>query len=100
MQLYRPHRFPAGASVEVQSRARRRSARILDINQNGARLVGTNAYARGDQITVFYGLTRLEAVVRWVSTDRCGVSFASVLPSNVLKALKSKGSPGRMSLYG
>jgi len=100
VQKYRSHRYPASKSVEVHSGSSRGRAQILDVNQNGARLVGAAAFRRGEKVSIVLGFEQIHAIVRWVGKDRCGVSFVTGLTTRQLSALKSKGIPGRMTPFG
>jgi len=102
-QLYRSHRYPGAASVEVHLPKSRVLGRVMDVHQDGAKLAGVQGVQRGDKITLSIGYEKVSAVVRWAAPDRCGVSFSPQLSSRSLSTLRTRtgtGHTGRWTTQG
>ena len=74
-EQFRRRRFQTDYPVKVETRLGLQAARIIDVNQAGARMIGLTGLQRGDQVQIQVLTDRIVGTVRWSGADRTGISF-------------------------
>ncbi|KQI71014.1 hypothetical protein AN191_15025 [Loktanella sp. 5RATIMAR09] len=72
---YRQHRYATQFPIKLSTPAGVFECSVIDVNNTGARLAGAGQLARGDKVAFQVLNHRAEAIVRWVSGTRAGVTF-------------------------
>ncbi len=72
---YRPHRYLTEYPVELITPSGPQRVKITDVNTVGARIRGLQDLRRGQKIQFKFLSHRTEAIVRWVSGERAGLTF-------------------------
>ncbi|WP_342078710.1 PilZ domain-containing protein [Yoonia sp. SS1-5] len=85
---YRPHRYNTQFPLTLLTPAGEQSARVVDINNDGARLEGPKALRRGDKVQLNVLSHRVEAVVQWAFGGRAGISFRPKLSDDHVDTLR------------
>ena len=78
-QQFRRHRYPTAFPLTVTTPLGRQSAKLIDVNDGGARLEGVENVMRGDRVTLHVLNEQVPATIRWVAAHRIGVAF--VMPA-------------------
>lgn len=95
--LYRPLRWPCRLPVVVEVAGQPVRATLANIADGGGLLIGAGPVRPGDRVVLHLPGGRRGAEVRWATTDRCGVRFATRLPQAEVNVIR--GSAGAGALY-
>lgn len=87
-QLFRRHRYQTNFPVVVQTANGKVNANIIDVNESGARIEGLNHVRRGEKVTILNATDRISGTVRWVGSDRVGLSFSPLLSIRAVDSLR------------
>lgn len=87
-QQFRRRRYPTAFSLTVTTPLGRQKARLIDVNQGGARLEGVENVMRGDRLTLHVLNEQLPAAIRWVAAHRVGVAFLTPAPPLLVDLLR------------
>ena len=87
-EQFRRRRFQTDYPVKLETRSGLQSARVIDINQGGARLIGTTGLARGDQVVMQVLTDRVVGTVKWAGTDRTGIAFPMPLQTRIVDTVR------------
>lgn len=92
-EVFRRHRYPTDFPVKVLLNGVSQAAKIIDVNEMGARIVGTINVERGQKITLLANSERFEGIVRWVGEDRLGLTFRPMLTSRQVDLMRHAAKP-------
>ena len=65
--------------VIVTKGGRRIDARALNVSLSGMKLAPVEGLSQGDRVNVDVGFDRMDATVKWISGEECGLEFTSAL---------------------
>ena len=91
-EQFRRRRFQTDYPVKVETPRGQQSARIIDINQGGARMIGVTGLTRGDQIRITVLTDHVVGTVRWSGADRTGISFPIQLHTRIVDTVRQATS--------
>jgi len=100
---YRPHRYPTEFPIKLRTPSGQQNCRVLDVNTSGARLTGPRNLKRGDKVQFRILSHPVEAVVRWVTGDRIGITFRPQLRDvqvDTLRYRRDGAHPNRHGISG
>ncbi|MCE1236510.1 MAG: nitrate- and nitrite sensing domain-containing protein [Hyphomicrobiales bacterium] len=80
-------RWSSSADIAVVFDGRERSARLVDLSREGARLSPTNGLVRGARLTVALADRRVQAEVVWAEDDVLGVRFERPIEQQLVDRL-------------
>ncbi|WP_342071702.1 PilZ domain-containing protein [Yoonia algicola] len=72
---YRAHRYPTQFPIKLSSLSGLIECQVIDVNSAGARITGAAMLTRGEKVTFHILNHKAEAIVRWVSGTRAGITF-------------------------
>ena len=73
MMQYRPHRYQTQFPIVVRTSTGPEQARIIDVNNEGARLTGLRRLIRGEKLSLDVLSHRVDAGVTWSAHDKAGI---------------------------
>jgi hypothetical protein len=85
---YRAHRYPTQFPIKLSSLSGQVDCEVIDINTAGARITGAAMLARGEKVTFRILNYKAEAIVRWVSGTRAGLTFRPHLTEQQVDTLR------------
>lgn len=88
MMKYRPHRYNTQYPVEVRTPAGQQKAKVLDVNNTGARLEGLSDVQRGNKVQLNILSLRVDAIVQWVAGGRVGLTFRPQITNDQVDILR------------
>lgn len=65
--------------VIVTKGGRRLNARALNVSLSGMKLAPVEGLSQGDMVTIDVGFDRMDATVKWINGEECGLEFTSAL---------------------
>lgn len=99
---YRQHRHPTEFPVQLRTPYGIQAAKVHDVTQTGACLIGMTDIKRGDKVQMDVLSNRIDAVVLWVDGKRSGLTFRPGLTAHQLDTLlhrpNARGSMQRGSV--
>ena len=90
MMQYRPHRYQTQFPIVVRTSTGPEQARIIDVNNEGARLTGLRRLIRGEKLALDVLSHRVDAVVTWSAHDKAGISFRPRLTDDQVDTLRHR----------
>ncbi len=85
---YRPHRYNTQFPIDLRTPTGPQKAKVIDVNNTGARVEGLRDVQRGDKIQLNILSFRAEAVVQWVSGGRAGLTFRPQITDDQVDTLR------------
>lgn len=85
---YRPHRYNTQFPIEIRTSVGPQQAKVIDVNNAGARVEGLRGLNRGDKVQLNILSFRADAVVQWVSGGRAGLIFRPHLSDDQVDTLR------------
>ena len=85
---YRTHRYLTQFPIQIATPAGRAQCHVIDVNANGARILGPRTLKRGDKVSFRVLNDDVTAVVCWSLGDRAGVMFRPALTSRQVDTLR------------
>lgn len=85
---YRTHRYQTEFPLEMRTPSGMQKGKVINVSNVGARVSGLKNIGRGDKVQLHILGYRVEAVVRWVSDDRTGVTFRPQITDDQLDTLR------------
>lgn len=96
---YRPHRYPTQFPIKLSTPSGQVECSVIDVNNTGARLVCKGQLTRGEMVTFQVLNHKAEAIVRWVSGTRAGVTFRPYLPDLLVDTLRYRRDKGNYNQH-
>ena len=97
---YRPHRYPTQFPIKLSASSGTIECQVIDVNNTGARVIGAGHLERGQKVAFRILNHPAEAVVRWVSGDRAGITFRPQLTDVQVDTLRYRRDRGNYSRHG
>lgn len=85
---YRHHRYQTQYPISVHTPIGPQQCRVVDVNNEGARLEGSCNLHRGDKVQLEFLSQRVHGVVCWINGRQFGLSFRPHLTNDQVDTLR------------
>ena len=85
---YRAHRYPTQFPIKLSTPSGQVECEVVDVNTAGARITGAALLTRGAKLTFRILNYKADAIVRWVSGTRTGLTFRPHLTEQQVDTLR------------